>query len=136
MKTCNVCDKRLRSSSFYAGITSACKKCWAAHVRKNRRVNDAVRTYDRARSLLPARKIAATKVTKEWREANPKAYKAQNAINNAIRDGKLKKEPCLFCGEVRVHGHHRDYSTPLEVVWLCAKCHHRLHANFPEAAGH
>jgi hypothetical protein len=25
---------------------------------------------------------------------------------------------------------------PLAVIWLCAKCHHRLHANFPETDGH
>lgn len=130
MKTCNICQRRLRSSSFYPSITSACKKCWSAHVRMNRRVNDASRVYDAARAKLPNRIAAATKLTKEWREKNPAAYRAQNAVNSAIRDGKIKKEGCLFCSSPKVHGHHEDYAKPLDVVWLCAKCHHRLHAYF------
>jgi ribosomal protein S27AE len=66
---------------------------------------------------------------------NPAAYRAQNAVNNAVRDGKLKKEPCAICAASKVHAHHKDYSKPLEVVWLCARCHHRLHAIFPELEG-
>ncbi|QTC89414.1 hypothetical protein IFE19_01385 [Brevundimonas pondensis] len=73
---------------------------------------------------------------REWREAHPDAYRAHNAVNNAVRDGRLTKEPCLFCGEAKVHGHHQDYSKPLDVIWLCPRCHHRLHANFPETAAH
>ena len=26
-----------------------------------------------------------------------------------------------------LHGHHEDYSQPLEVVWLCAPCHGLRH---------
>jgi hypothetical protein len=54
-------------------------------------------------------------------------------VNNAIRDGKIIKGPCAICGATKnVHGHHKDYTQPLKVVWLCAKCHHRMHAVFPE----
>ncbi|RUU22662.1 hypothetical protein EN883_18610 [Mesorhizobium sp. M7A.F.Ca.AU.002.06.1.1] len=70
-----------------------------------------------------------------WREENPVAYKAQTAVSNAVRDGRLFKQPCEFCGDDEVHAHHRDYTKPLEVVWLCPKCHHRLHALFPELEG-
>ncbi|TIX28948.1 MAG: hypothetical protein E5V35_00095 [Mesorhizobium sp.] len=71
----------------------------------------------------------------EWREENPVAYRAQTAVSNAVRDGRLFKQPCEFCGDDEVHAHHRDYTKPLEVVWLCPKCHHRLHALFPELEG-
>ena len=73
---------------------------------------------------------------RDYRARFPEAYAARTAVGNAVRDGKLQKEPCLFCGTAKVHGHHRDYSKPLEVIWLCARCHNRLHANFPETAAH
>ncbi len=53
------------------------------------------------------------------------------------RDGRLDKSICALCAsDQNVHAHHRDYSRPLDVVWLCAKCHHRVHATFPELGGH
>ncbi len=43
---------------------------------------------------------------------------------NAIQAGRLVRQPCQECGEVRSEAHHEDYSKPLEVIWLC-KPHHR-----------
>jgi hypothetical protein len=75
--------------------------------------------------------------SKKWRRQHPDAYRAQNAVNNAIRDKKLIKQSCQLCGATEhVHGHHKDYARPLDVTWLCAKCHGRVHAIFPELSGH
>jgi hypothetical protein len=43
----------------------------------------------------------------------------------ARQQGKLIPSPtCQFCGELKtVDGHHEDYAKPLEVIWLCEKCH-------------
>jgi ribosomal protein S27AE len=94
-----------------------------------------VQEYDRKRAKSPGVRKRLQSVAREWRKKNPDAYKAQNAVSNAVRDGRLNKEPCLFCGATKVHAHHRDYSRPLDVIWLCPKCHHRLHAAFPETEG-
>lgn len=140
-KVCTKCGERKGMDDFYVnarmagGHLSACKACTIEQVKLRRRTNPAVQAYDRARAKLPERRAHARAVTIRWREENPEAYRAQTAVGNAIRDGKLKKGPCLFCGTERVHAHHTDYSKPLEVKWLCPKCHHRLHANF-EASGH
>lgn len=49
-----------------------------------------------------------------------------------IRSGKLKREPCEVCGNMRSQAHHEDYSKPLEVVWLCAFHHKARHREINE----
>ncbi len=52
---------------------------------------------------------------------------ANHAVQNAVRTGRLSKGPCEICGNPKAHGHHDDYSKPLEVRWLCALHHKQLH---------
>jgi hypothetical protein len=55
-------------------------------------------------------------------------------INNAIRDGKLFREPCEICKkEEGVHAHHDDYLRPLNVRWLCPAHHKQWHRDNGEA---
>jgi hypothetical protein len=51
-------------------------------------------------------------------------------LNNAVRDGHLLKPGfCQGCGnDSKLHGHHEDYSRPLDVIWLCSACHRSLHS--------
>jgi rubrerythrin len=60
---------------------------------------------------------------------NPESAHARFAIHHQIESGKIKKpKQCSACGNTgAIRGHHPDYSKPLEVVWLCHKCHCRLH---------
>lgn len=132
--TCVTCSEDKPAAEYYPGRRT-CKSCICAKVRARARTNPAVQQYDRERAKTPARRAHLRAVTVKWRAENPLAYKAQTAVGNAVRDGRLFKEPCALCGTGQVHAHHRDYSKPLEVVWLCAKCHHRLHAAFPELEG-
>lgn len=46
------------------------------------------------------------------------------AVCAAVRDGSLKRAPCVVCGKERSEAHHEDYSRPLDVVWMC-RPHHR-----------
>lgn len=138
---CRVCDALKPSSEYYpkqirmAGDVGECKECTKARVRRRARNNPAVQEYDRQRAKLPHRRENAQRVMREWRKASPEGSRAHRALNYSIRAGKIKKEPCLFCGRDDVHAHHRDYAKPLDVIWLCPKCHHRLHAYFPETEG-
>lgn len=71
--------------------------------------------------------------------ARPEAIKkkqAQLSAAKARRDGKLVPQPCQHirsngqrCGDLKVHGHHEDYSKPLDVIWLCAMHHAWLHGD-------
>ena len=135
MKTCCQCGEEKELTSFYKhkamgdGHLGKCKDCAKSDVRQHRRDNDSVREYDRRRyKEQPHRKINGAANAKRWAEKNPIKYKAQNAVSNAVRDGRLKKMPCEECGTTEhVHGHHDDYSKPLDVRWLCALHHHRHH---------
>ncbi len=65
----------------------------------------------------------------------PKQIRARNKVMKALASGKLIPQPCENCGKQKrakdgrnlVHAHHDDYDKPLQVRWLCVKCHYRLH---------
>lgn len=141
MAVCIECAAEKPSGEFYAhpqmanGHVNVCKDCHKMRMRVRRRTNPSVQEYDRARAKTPDRKERHAAYEKVWRDRNPLAYKAHYLCTNAVRDGRLKRLPCEFCGREDVHAHHKDYSKPLDVIWLCPKCHHRLHAAFPELEG-
>lgn len=134
---CKECDRDLDASSFYKQVKHRCADCHKRAMKRNRLTNPRVQEYDRARAKEPLRLAKSRENARLWRKKHPEAYRAQNAVNNALRDGKLTRSPCAMCGSVdHVHAHHKDYTRPLDVIWLCARCHHRLHASFPELGGH
>jgi ribosomal protein S27AE len=56
--------------------------------------------------------------------------RARNRVKMRVRRGAMTRMPCESCGTTKSQAHHDDYSKPLEVRWLCAKCHGRHH--YPE----
>jgi len=61
---------------------------------------------------------------------------AQNLLEQAIKDGIIERQYiCEACGDSgafkdgrnKVQAHHDDYNKPLDVRWLCQKCHHLWH---------
>lgn len=143
MKLCCDCSTFKGLDGFYAHPTNAdrlagvCKECHKSRMKRRRLTDPYVQEYERARAKTPERKELSARISAQWRKAHPDAYRAQTAVNNAVRDKRLQKDPCSICGtEKDVHGHHKDYAKPLDVIWLCAKCHHRVHATFPELGGH
>ena len=136
-KQCFKCMKDKDINDFYKhpmtsdGRLGKCKECAKADVTANRLKNiDRIREYDRSRG----RTRPAHGIKKEYRERFPRKYKAQTMVGNAIRSGKLHRESCVICSsDFAVHGHHDDYSKPLNVRWLCAVCHADWHKNNGEA---
>jgi len=133
MKVCFKCNVEKPLDGFYRhsgmrdGHLNKCKDCTKRDVRLYRRSSPAVREYDRNRAKLPHRRAQIAKASKRWKEANPEGYRAHYTLTNAVRDGKIERQPCEICGE-EAHAHHPDYSKPLDVVWLCPTHHARLHA--------
>jgi ribosomal protein S27AE len=107
-----------------------CKDCVRRRVARHRGQHlERIRAYDRDRPNKAVRLANATVRNRESRIREPQKYQAKNAVNNAVRDGKLTRPAaCEQCGSTfALHGHHDDYSKPLEVRWLCAACHHQYH---------
>lgn len=66
---------------------------------------------------------------REWQKRNPDKKRAQRLVQEAIKKGQLVPQPCK-CGvsEDKVHGHHhKGYTNPLDVEWLCHECHVKAH---------
>lgn len=53
--------------------------------------------------------------------------KARMIYRNALTRGEIVRKPCEVCGDEKTHGHHTDYSKPLQVNWLCRKHHYEKH---------
>jgi len=131
MKTCFKCKRVKPLNEFYkhSGMTDGhlgkCKACTKDDAKTRYWVKrDIITQYERKRSRDPARKIKALGYQRKSNSLNPDKYRARTAVNNALRDKRLQRQPCKVCNDTRSQAHHCDYSKPLEVDWLCFK-HHR-----------
>jgi hypothetical protein len=146
-KACFKCGTEKSLSEYYRhpkmadGHLGKCKDCTKRDVGNNYRANrEHYREYERQRANLPHRvqarevyaateagRMANGKSNRKWREKNPEKYRAEYAVSNAIRDGRLIRQPfCTICRSTRkVEAHHHDYSDVLGVTWFCKK-HHLL----------
>jgi hypothetical protein len=68
------------------------------------------------------------------KERYPERVKARDTLRKAVEKGEVERKPCEFvlddgnlCGDINSHGHHHDYSKPLDVKWLCRKHHRKVH---------
>jgi hypothetical protein len=54
---------------------------------------------------------------------NKHKISARMKVNRAIISGKIKRGNCLECNLPNSEAHHKDYSKPFDIIWLC-KQHH------------
>ena len=133
---CGICKDFKPYEDFYKnkrtllGITAECKKC---HIKQSKELRDKDKTRERNREYMERERKKNPQKFRE-RERNrirPKdeKYKARRELNNAVKRGEIiKPNNCQICGkETRLTAHHEDYSKPLDVMWLCYKCHGKLH---------
>ena len=144
-RVCNICGHTNEEARFYNRVTSRCAECHAKCVRHNRTENiDYYRAYDAKRfqeqpqrreaneayAKTPQGKASMLKSRSKWLALNQVKRHAHIKVGNAVRAGLLEKpSACQVCGntERRLHGHHQDYSKPLEVIWVCPPCHREFH---------
>lgn len=86
------------------------------------------RIADRPHNRESVRRSAAA-----CRERHPHKQYARHAVLHAVRMGRLvKPDSCTKCGSnKKIQAHHNDYSSPLDVQWLCIPCHNEVHHAVP-----
>lgn len=136
-----------RQRSKKDGRQSRCKACNRAELKAWERANPE-RVAEKSKRYREANPERSRESTRRWKERNPKKvaaqqkryreqhpgkHRARHMLKNAVRAGRLSKpECCEDCGVLtkprHLHAHHPDYSKPLEVEWLCRKCHRQRHS--------
>ncbi len=135
LKTCFKCGVGKPRTEFYRhpqmgdGLLGKCKPCAMLDVRKRREVNhDYYVEFDRKRGATPERKAKTIASFKAASKRHPERKRANTKVANAIRAGKIVRQPCWVCGGEKVEAHHADYSRPFDIVWLCVMHHRATHA--------
>lgn len=136
IKTCFKCKTDLPLEAFHRhsqmkdGHLNKCKACVCAYARQRRQENPKVQAYDRERGNRQS-----PEYLREYRQRYPNKYKAHTQVNNLVRLGKLcNPGVCSECSsDFHIEAHHDDYSQPLQIRWLCSRCHKQWHAEHGEA---
>lgn len=134
MKQCGKCRKLLNANEFYKnkakpqGLDSYCKNCTRLAIRERYRKNPEI-YQAKAKRDYERRKKTILEKRKEYREKNKDKFLARKAVEKAIANGKLIKQPCEKCNSSKnIVAHHHDYNKLLDIQWLCNRCHMRHHA--------
>lgn len=113
--------------------------CLAKHARWAKRNPDKIiknqrSYYERNKEKIldkmrESRKKNGYASTKAYRQRNKHKIDCHNFVALAVKLGQLKKLD--YCEKCKIncipHGHHHDYTKPLDVIWLCRKCHGEEH---------
>lgn len=139
-KRCFKCQNVKPLGDFYRhpqmadGHLNKCKECTkrdASHRERQLKGDATWVEKQRARGREKYRRLYSTGTVRVSPEGTAEEKKrAANAVNNALRDGRLTKpNKCEDCGQPyrRIEGRHHDYTRPLEVTWLCKPCHAARH---------
>ena len=115
------------------------QKIWSARYWATDRAKEVRAAYlqseagkaSRQRYLRSPKNIAAQALrTRSWRERHPEKWEAHKAVKRALASGALIKPfACTDCerDDARIEAHHEDYALPLEVTWVCRRCHYARH---------
>lgn len=129
-KVCSKCKEEKpvenfrKSQSGKDGLRSGCNDCHIEYMRIYN-ASEEHREYNRQNMR------EYHKTHKYIRKTGEKRV-AEQTVCHSVENGKIEKPcTCSMCNQTfekqRIHGHHADYSKPLDVVWVCGMCHGKIH---------
>ena len=142
---CKICSKKSQAAYYKQNSAKVVKRAkeWQKKNPERDRQNkvnwlennsEHRKNYERERRKLQPHRDAHTESVKIYRERYPLAHAAHWKLSEAVKAGKVDKpNKCSECGKTgMVLGHHEDYNKPLDVIWVCSKCHSRIHRDIKE----
>ncbi len=144
-KFCNRCNEE-KSCQYFGkdkrnknGLTNWCKPC--LNIYKKEKCNKEKRQITRrAYRKKSAEKIKLWRTNnkekqreyfKKWSENHWKQFLSGKTLLYHVKVGNIiKRHSCEICHNGPTEGHHDDYLKPLDVIWLCKRCHAYLHSQY------
>jgi hypothetical protein len=141
VKRCFKCLRVRPIAEFYKhsmmrdGHLNKCKDCTRRDTAENRAKRiDYYRAYDMVRYAESGQRGEASDEAKRrsgkaWKERNADKMRAHQRVRSALSSGTLTRpSACERCSRpCRPQAHHHDYNAPLEVEWICSRCHASVH---------
>ncbi len=128
---CSEADKAAfnKNSSKKSGLQDSCRSCSKDYM-KTYRENNKKKMQECKSNWYQNNKEHASNYRQTWRKNNRLAHKSHNAVTYALQTGVIEPpENCQKCNKKEaLDAHHEDYKKPLEVIWVCKRCHARIHA--------
>ena len=147
MKKCKKCEIEKNEHQFNkwykktgaTGYRTNCKQCESFNNKNFREQNkENLKIKRRERTGAKQKRYCTDPLQRKRNEdiyrsqrKYPEKAAARIFLNSYIRMGKIMKpDICEMClKKIKIEGHHEDYSKPLEVKWVCKRCHANLHWN-------
>ena len=121
---CSKCGTLVEFKAEWQRRDKRCTTCKRAQQNAaNAQKGDALKIE--AKAAYQRRKEYYTRYWQEQRGTPDHLQKraARRKVATEIEAGRLSRQPCERCANTPTDAHHHDYSKPLEIRWLCRRCH-------------
>lgn len=135
MKKCSICNKLKNENDFYFRQDTLlyrkdCKDCRKEKSKEYREQHqEYYKKYGKEYFVINREDINANQLAYYHKKKSifHQKYRARDLLHDAVIRGEVQKRNCEICLADKTQGHHSDYAKPLDVVWLCMRCHKLLH---------
>jgi len=120
---CSICGKKMYRINQKKN--TKCKECYV----KRNKVKVSRESREKQKTKDNYNRGNRTEQSKRYRKKHHEKFVAHGIVSRAKQKGILiKPKYCAMCGieTSELEAHHDDYSKPLEVQWICRKCHRKI----------